>query len=106
MGRNSGGVLSSTKKGATSYQKTTDALYAAIEGKSKAGVVKAKAKLSALISKMSDAVVKERAESTSSAAYFSHKSNTPKSEYSATAYNYNKTMSQLYNKEARRRKLI
>lgn len=105
MGRNSGGVSGSGGVGSSSYDRATDALYAAFSSKSKTGVSKAAKKIEASIGKMSDSVVRDRAASFNDAVFFSSRKNTPKGEYSSAAYNYNKKMSQLYRREAKKRKL-
>jgi hypothetical protein len=103
---NAPSVKGKNTSGQSAYQKATGSLYSAYESKNKTGIDKATKRVTSLISKQSDAVVKERAKSFSDATYLSHKKNNPKSEYSAAAYNYNKRMSTLYNREAKRRKLV
>ena len=105
MGRTSGGVNGSSGVGSSSYDRATDALLAAFSSKSKSGISKAAKKIEASIGKMSDSVVRDRAASFEDAVFLSSRKNTPKGEYSSSAYNYNKKMSQLYNKEAKKRKL-
>lgn len=105
MGRNSGGVKAGGV-GSSSYDKVTDALYAAIGAKSKSGVTKATKRIESLIGKMPDDVVRTRTLSTSDAVYYSSRKSSPKGNYNPTIYNYNKTLNRLYRKEAKKRKLI
>ena len=105
MGRTSGGVNGSSGVGSSSYDRATDALYAAFSSKSKTGVSKAEKRLEKVISKQSDDVVRTRTLAFSDATYYSHRDRNPKNQYNAAAYNYNKKMSQLYRREAKKRKL-
>jgi hypothetical protein len=102
-GRAGGGAAGGMGSGLRGYSGATQSLYNAIGSGNKSAIGKATEKLKNAISKMSTEQVKAFAASSSDAVFFSSKQNTPKSEYSATTYKYNKTLAKLLNAEANRR---
>ena len=105
MGKNSGGLRDTYREGGrNAYSRAVDKLSNAISAKSKDGISSAKAAMKKLISKMSDEVVTERANSFSQAEWLTRKDNNPPSQYYPDTHKYNLEMSRLYNSEAHKRR--